>query len=74
MPRPEQNATTRSASGSLVHSPRTQRLTVWRETPVRRDTSDAVQARVERASSRALRMKAAKAIFRPGEVSGTGAR
>ncbi len=71
-PRPAQNATTRSASGSLAQSARTQRLIVCRETPVRRDTSEPLQARVVRASSSALRTNAANAILRPGEVSGTG--
>ena len=58
--------------GSLAQSARTQRLMVCRDTPVRRDTSDPLQARVARASSSAFRTKAANAILRPGEVSGTG--
>ena len=70
-PRPSQKATTRSASGSLAQSPRTQRLMVCRETPVRRDTSVPLQARVARASSRARRTKVAKAIFRALAVSVT---
>ena len=70
-PRPSQKATTRSASGSLAQSPRTQRLMVWRETPVRRETSVPLQARSARASSSARRTKVAKAIFRALAVSVT---
>ena len=70
-PRPSQKATTRSASGSLAQSPRTQRLMVCRETPVRRETSVPLQARVARASSSARRTKVAKAIFRALAVSVT---
>ena len=71
MPSPSQNATTRSASGSLAQSPRTHRLIVCRETPVRRETSVPVQARMARASLSARRTKVANAIFRAAAVSVT---